>query len=70
MVRAVLKGKRFERLELFPLYIKNRDSKVNYQPKVMRGSAADDMLERVAESSSRYGAKVEVRGGMGYISLR
>ena len=60
IVRAVLTGKRLDRVELFPLFIKNRDPTVRYQPKVMRGASARDLLTRLAAASAQLGAQMEL----------
>ena len=48
-------GVRFEPqqtvVEAYPLYVKNRDPRVNYQPKLLRGSAAERVLRRLREIS-------------------
>lgn len=52
---GLLAGIRFEErqtvAELYPLYVKNRDPRVNYQPKVLRGRAARRVLRRIAKTS-------------------
>jgi poly-gamma-glutamate capsule biosynthesis protein CapA/YwtB (metallophosphatase superfamily) len=48
-------GVRFEaertQVEVYPLYVKNRDPRANYQPKVMCGAAASRVFARLAEQS-------------------
>lgn len=39
----------------FPLYVKNRDPRVNYQPKALRGGAAAHALRRLADISGELG---------------
>ena len=40
---------------IYPLYVKNRDRRVNYQPKLLRGVAARRVLLRLARSSGLAG---------------
>ena len=49
LVRAILstKEKRISKIELFPTYIKNRDKRVQYQTKVLKGAAAKAVLEDI-----------------------
>ncbi len=52
---GLLAGVRFEAdrtvVELYPLYVKNRDPRVNYQPKVLRGPGAARVLRRLVKLS-------------------
>ena len=50
---------------IYPLYVKNRDPRVNYQVKVMRGTSARRTLERLAELSGRFGGEIEIAGDRG-----
>ena len=43
-------------VQVYPIYVKNRDSRVNYQPKVLRGKAGLRMLQRLAEMSGENGS--------------
>jgi poly-gamma-glutamate capsule biosynthesis protein CapA/YwtB (metallophosphatase superfamily) len=49
-------GVRFEAqqtiVEVYPLYVKNRDPRVNYQPQVLRGRAAERVLRQLLETSN------------------
>ena len=53
MAEGIMVGFRFEddatEVQVYPIYVKNRDPRVNYQPKVMRGAAARSILMRLAE---------------------
>ena len=40
---------------IYPLYVKNRDPRVNYQPKLLRGMTARRILLRLAQSSGSAG---------------
>lgn len=59
LAEGLMVGFRFEEAEtevqVYPIYVKNRDRRVNYQPKVLRGAAACKTLQRVAEMSGDYG---------------
>jgi poly-gamma-glutamate capsule biosynthesis protein CapA/YwtB (metallophosphatase superfamily) len=56
---GLMVGFRFEEREIqvqvYPIYVKNRDSRVNYQPKVLRGTAGHRFLQRMAEMSGESG---------------
>ncbi len=45
---------------VFPLYVKNRDPRVNYQPKVLTGSGARRVLGHLAELSGPDGSALAV----------
>jgi poly-gamma-glutamate capsule biosynthesis protein CapA/YwtB (metallophosphatase superfamily) len=66
-------GFRFEEartvVKVYPLYVKNRDPRVNYQPKMLRGSAAERMLRRLIEISPRGGTLLEIEQGTGRLDL-
>jgi len=53
---GLMVGVRFEEhqtiVEVYPLYVKNRDPRVNYQPKVLRGRGAARVLRRLATISN------------------
>lgn len=57
---GMLAGFRFEEanteIYLYPIYVKNRDARINYQPKLMRGAAARHALERLTARSELAGA--------------
>jgi poly-gamma-glutamate capsule biosynthesis protein CapA/YwtB (metallophosphatase superfamily) len=59
-------GVRFEEhhtmIEAFPLYVKNRDPRVAYQPKVLRGRGAERVLRHLAETSPSAGDVLEIDG--------
>jgi hypothetical protein len=56
-------------VNVYPLYVKNRDPRVNYQPKVLRGDAAERMLRRLIQISPRGGTFLEVARGTGKLEL-
>jgi len=70
---GLLVGIRFEESETlahaYPLYVKNRDPRVNHQPKVMRGASAERVLRRLAEISQPMGGRMELSGGRGTLRL-
>ncbi len=45
---------------IYPLYVKNRDSRVNYQPKLLRGISARRILLRLARSSGPAGELLRI----------
>ena len=54
----------------YPLYVKNRDPRVCYQPKVLKGAAADRALRRLAEISGPAGSELQIEAGRGSLHLR
>lgn len=53
----------------YPLYVKNRDPRVRYQPKVLRGSGADRVLRRLAETSGPAGSDLRIEAGRGILRV-
>jgi poly-gamma-glutamate capsule biosynthesis protein CapA/YwtB (metallophosphatase superfamily) len=53
----------------YPLYVKNRDPRVNYQPKVLRGGRAEQILRRLATISGSSGALLQIDQGTGRLTL-
>jgi hypothetical protein len=45
---------------IYPLYVKNRDSRVNYQPKLLRGITARRILLRLARASGPAGELLRI----------
>src|ERR1700730_9151254 len=70
---GLMLGFRFEEVRtlvnVYPLYVKNRDPRVNYQPKLVRGEAAERMLRRLIEISSRSGRRLKIERGTGKLDL-
>jgi poly-gamma-glutamate capsule biosynthesis protein CapA/YwtB (metallophosphatase superfamily) len=70
---GLMLGFRFEEartlVNVYPLYVKNRDPRVNYQPKLVRGEAAERMLRRLIEISSRSGRQLKIERGTGKLDL-
>jgi poly-gamma-glutamate capsule biosynthesis protein CapA/YwtB (metallophosphatase superfamily) len=70
---GLMLGFRFEDartvVNVYPLYVKNRDPRVNYQPKLLRGDAAERMLCRLIEISARGGTLLKIEQGTGKLDL-
>lgn len=70
---SLLVGLRFDEtrthVSVFPVYVKNRDPRVNYQPKVLGGKAAEWMLCRLVEASGESGANLTIADGRGLLDL-
>ncbi len=66
-------GLRFEETRtvanIYPLYVKNRDPRVNYQPKVLRGVGAEKILRRLAAMSGSMGCDRPMESNPGILSL-
>lgn len=56
-------------MNVYPLYVKNRDPRVNYQPKSLKGSAAQRTLRRLVELSGRTGKFLHYDSGRGMLDL-
>ena len=54
----------------FPLYVKNRDPRVRYQPKVLRGAAADRALRRLVDISGPTFPGLRIEAGRGTLRLK
>lgn len=61
---GMLVGLRFDQgrtgIDLYPLYVKNRDRRVHYQPKVLAGASGTRLLRRLAEATTLAGRKMQV----------
>ena len=70
---GLLLGVRFEEshtvVHAHPLYVKNRDPRVRYQPKGLRGAGAERILRRLAEMSGAMGAHLRIDRGRGSLHL-
>jgi poly-gamma-glutamate capsule biosynthesis protein CapA/YwtB (metallophosphatase superfamily) len=70
---GLLVGLRFEDnktvVSVYPLYVKNRDPRVNYQPKVLAGKAAERVLTAMARFSGDSAAFLKLENGRGHIEL-
>jgi poly-gamma-glutamate capsule biosynthesis protein CapA/YwtB (metallophosphatase superfamily) len=70
---GLMLGFRFEYtktvVNVYPLYVKNRDPRVDYQPKVMRGDAAERKLWYLVDLSGRSGGFLQIEKGRGTLDL-
>ena len=70
---GLLVGLRFEAknivVTVYPLYVKNRDPRVDYQPKVLTGKAAERMLSELMNLSGASAALMKVKDGRGTLEL-
>lgn len=70
---GMLVGFRFEegrtRVNIYPMYVKNRDPRVNYQPKILKGHGAERILKRLAEISGSCGNFLQIENGWGRLDL-
>ena len=70
---GLLVGIRFEEsstaVTVYPLYVKNRDPRVNCQPKVLRGEGAERILRRLATISGSCGGLLAMNHGRGTLTL-
>jgi poly-gamma-glutamate capsule biosynthesis protein CapA/YwtB (metallophosphatase superfamily) len=71
---GLMLGFRFEdaktSVNVYPLYVKNRDLRVNYQPKLLKGHAAERMLRRLIEISAQSGRFLNIEGATGKLDLQ
>jgi poly-gamma-glutamate capsule biosynthesis protein CapA/YwtB (metallophosphatase superfamily) len=56
-------------VNVYPLYVKNRDPRVNYQPKVLAGRAAERVLFELVKISGDNAAFMKLQNGRGHIEL-
>lgn len=54
---------------VYPLYVKNRDPRVAYQPKVLKGDGAEQKLRHLASSSGASGELLRIERGVGRLDL-
>lgn len=54
---------------LFPLYVKNRDPRINYQPKLMTGAASRRVLRLLCELSEEDGPDLELHNDWGTLTI-
>ena len=70
---GLLVGLRFEESQTvvyaYPLYAKNRDQRVHYQPKVLRGKGAEQVLYRLVEISGPSGERLQVDNARASLTL-
>ena len=53
----------------YPIYVKNRDPRLNYQPKVLRGAAAAHVLNRLVSISGEHGAALQLEECRAVVAL-
>lgn len=62
---SLLVGFQFEerhtKVTVYPIYVKNRDPRVNYQPKALQGLGAERILRRLAAISGPNGSLLEIQ---------
>jgi len=56
-------------ITIFPVYIKNRDSRINYQPKILAGNAAVESINRLKKISGTAGDDIQVTDNTGKVKL-
>ena len=57
-------------VDIYPIYVKNRDPRVNYQPKALAGVSARRTLERLASISGAGAGHLDIEGGIGRLRIR
>jgi hypothetical protein len=71
---GLIVGLRFEEdcttVEVYPLYVKNRDPRVNYQPKILREKGGARILSKLAELSAVDGHLLKIGDIGGLLSLQ
>jgi hypothetical protein len=55
-------------VDIFPSYVRNRDPRINYQPKIMTGDISVRMLEKLKSLSSD-GRQIQINDGIGRLSI-
>src|SRR5258708_19357944 len=70
---GLLVGLRFEDnktvVNVYPLYVKNRDPRLNYQPKVLSAKAAVHVLAQMINASRDNATFMKLQNGRGHIEL-
>src|SRR6267143_117643 len=70
---GLLVGLRFEDYQtlvnVYPLYVKNRDPRVNYQPKMLVGKAAERVLTEMIKTSGENATFMKLQNGRGHFEL-
>ena len=71
---SLLLGVRFEQsktvVHVYPAYVKNRDPRVNYQPKVLRGNGAQRILQALMQISGDDGTRLKIENSRGVLELQ
>jgi poly-gamma-glutamate capsule biosynthesis protein CapA/YwtB (metallophosphatase superfamily) len=55
---------------VYPLYVKNRDPRVSYQPKVLRGAAARRTLQQLVDLSGAHGRLLALQHAQAVLRVR
>ncbi|RTM07740.1 MAG: hypothetical protein EKK31_10755 [Hyphomicrobiales bacterium] len=55
--------------DIYPIYVKNRDPRVDYQPKTLGGAAGRNILQRLADMSGPSGTHLELSSGPGRLRV-
>jgi hypothetical protein len=70
---SLLLAVRFEQdrttIQVYPVYVKNRDPRVNYQPKILRGAGAARILAMLSQLSNEHGLLMKIEKGRGVLEL-
>ncbi len=70
---SILVGVRFDQLEtvidVYPVYVRNRDPRVNYQPKILTGEAGRRILEQIKGISDESGGLLHIDAAVGRLEL-
>jgi poly-gamma-glutamate capsule biosynthesis protein CapA/YwtB (metallophosphatase superfamily) len=56
-------------VDVYPLYVKNRDPRVNYQPKVLRHESGNRILCKLRDRSGDSGMLLQIESGRGRLEL-
>ncbi|NHZ84332.1 MAG: hypothetical protein GWP19_00435 [Planctomycetia bacterium] len=56
-------------INIFPVYIKNRDTRINYQPKIIKGESAFDSIIKLKNLSGKSGVMIRFENGVGKIKI-
>ena len=56
-------------VHVYPVYVKNRDPRVNYQPKILRGGGAERVLRLLIQISGDDGARMKIENSRGVLKL-
>jgi poly-gamma-glutamate capsule biosynthesis protein CapA/YwtB (metallophosphatase superfamily) len=56
-------------VDVYPLYVKNRDPRVHYQPKVLRGESGNRILCKLRDRSGDSGMLLQIENGRGHLEL-
>jgi poly-gamma-glutamate capsule biosynthesis protein CapA/YwtB (metallophosphatase superfamily) len=70
---SLVLGVRFEQnktvVQVYPVYVKNRDPRINYQPKLLRGGGAARLLQKLVQLSHDRSAGLRIEHDRGLLEL-